>query len=174
MGNSHPNIAPYSVYKSKDNEYIVIGVATDAQFEKLSQIIDPALWEDTRYKSNKLRCENRDTLNAHIQEKLQENWTKADLIKEMTKVSIPFSEILSVKQLLEDPEVSKMNLTQSVASDKYQGELKFPKPPVHFSKSSSPVLTEPPLLGEHTDSILRDLLGYSQNQIADLRCKHII
>lgn len=39
MGNSHPNIAPYSVYKTKDGEYIVIGVATDGQFEKLSEIL---------------------------------------------------------------------------------------------------------------------------------------
>ena len=39
MGNSHPNIAPYSVFKTRDSEYIVIGVATDGQFQKLCEIL---------------------------------------------------------------------------------------------------------------------------------------
>ena len=65
MGNSHPNIAPYSVYKTKDHEYIVIGVATDGQFEKLCSIlgIDSC---DHRFKTNRDRCLNRDQLNALI------------------------------------------------------------------------------------------------------------
>ena len=73
-----------------------------------------------------------------------------------------------------DPDVSKMNLTQSVKSEKYDGELIFPKPPVSYSKSPSPQLTEPPLLGEHTDLVLRDLLGYSNEKIDDLKAKRII
>ena len=171
MGNSHPNIAPYSVYKTKDHEYIVIGVATDGQFEKLCSIlgIDSS---DHRFKTNRDRCENRDQLNALIQDTLETKWEKNQLIEEMAKLSIPFSEILSVKQLFEQPEVvSGMNLTTKITSQKYQGdrenkELEFPRNPIHYSKSSVADVSEPPLLGEDTDSILKQLLGYSDSQIS--------
>ena len=55
MGNSHPNIAPYSVYRTKDNEYIVIGVATDGQFEKLCEILGMDYGRE-QFKTNKGRC----------------------------------------------------------------------------------------------------------------------
>ena len=65
MGNSHPNIAPYSVYKTKDGQYIVIGVATDAQFKKFCEIIGGGIYRAI-YHENKMRCVARDRLNAEI------------------------------------------------------------------------------------------------------------
>lgn len=101
MGNSHPNIAPYSVYKTQDEQYIVIGVATDSQYYKLCNIlgIDPAL---AKFLTNRERCNNRIELNATIQNKLNESWVMEGLIKAMAAMQIPFSEIKSIKQLFED------------------------------------------------------------------------
>ena len=79
MGNSHPNIAPYSVYRTKDNEYIVIGVATDGQFEKLCEILGMDYGRE-QFKTNKGRCAQRDTLNAEIQSVLNEKWTLQDIV----------------------------------------------------------------------------------------------
>ena len=61
-----------------------------------------------------------------------------------------------------------MNLTTKITSQKYQGdrenkELEFPRNPIHYSKSSVADVSEPPLLGEDTDSILKQLLGYSDS-----------
>lgn len=70
MGNSHPNIAPYSVYRTKDDEYIVIGVATDSQFEKLCYILGMNHHSMDEFKLNKGRCLHRERLNADIQAKL--------------------------------------------------------------------------------------------------------
>lgn len=62
-----------------------------------------------------------------------------------------------------------MDLTNQVFSEKYEGLdkdfLEFPKNPIHYSKSASADPFEPPLLGEHTDSILKNLLGYSDTRI---------
>jgi crotonobetainyl-CoA:carnitine CoA-transferase CaiB-like acyl-CoA transferase len=52
--------------------------------------------------------------------------------------------------------------------------LEFPKNPVHYSKSELSELKEPPLLGEHTDEILRDILGYSRDRIEGLRGMKVI
>lgn len=94
MGNSHPNIAPYSVYRTMDNEYIVIGVATDGQFEKFCEILGMDHSRE-HFKTNKGRCGQRDTLNAEIQAKISERWTLQELISQMTSKGIPFSEIKS-------------------------------------------------------------------------------
>lgn len=102
------------------------------------------------------------------------SWPKLKLIEEMTRLQIPFSEILSVKQLMEEPEVSKMSLVETIQSERYQGELKFPKSPVHYSRTPVAKQQEPPLLGEHTHSVLSELLGYSDTYIEELRLKRVI
>ncbi|TNV78205.1 hypothetical protein FGO68_gene10343 [Halteria grandinella] len=176
MGNSHPNIAPYSVYRTKDQDFIVIGVATDSQFEKLCSIIKMEVRDE--YKSNSLRCKHRTQLNAEIDSILIRDWIKVDLIKAMTEKAIPFSEIKSVKQLLEEPEIASMGMTGRVNTDKYATNerqyLEYPKNPLHFSRSELSELKEPPLLGENTDEILRELLGYNQEEIQNLRSKGVI
>ena len=170
MGNSHPNIAPYSVYRTRDNDYIVIGVATDSQFEKLCEILGMDTSRED-FKLNKGRCAQRDRLNAEIQEILQARWDLKDLVKEMTARAIPFSEIKSVKQLFEEPEIQEMHLTERVESQKYAQEggreyLEYPKNPVRYSKTELVDFKEPPLLGEDTDKILKGILGYTDDAIA--------
>ena len=66
------------------------------------------------FKLNRGRCAHRDRLNAEIQEILHARWDLRDLVKEMTARAIPFSEIKSVKQLFEDPEIQQMHLTERV------------------------------------------------------------
>lgn len=70
----------------------------------------------------------------------------------MTAKTIPFSEIKSVKQLFEGPEIQSMNLTQKVETSKFgeEGFLEFPNNPVTYSKNELAKFQEPPLLGEHT------------------------
>ena len=166
MGNSHPNIAPYSVYRTRDNDYIVIGVATDSQFEKLCEILGMDTSRED-FKLNKGRCAQRDRLNADIQDILLARWDLKDLIREMTARAIPFSEIKSVKQLFEDPEIQQMHLTERVESQKFSKEyLEYPKNPVRYSKTELAEFKEPPLLGEDTEKILKGILGYTDDTIA--------
>jgi crotonobetainyl-CoA:carnitine CoA-transferase CaiB-like acyl-CoA transferase len=75
MGNAHPLISPYSVYMTKDHQYIVIGVATNDQFATFERI----LGLNTGFKSNEMRVKNRKTLDESINQKLQE-WSLADLV----------------------------------------------------------------------------------------------
>lgn len=72
----------------------------------------------------------------------------------MSEKAIPFSEIKSVKQLFEEPEVQSMGITEKVETTKYATKdssyLEFPRNPIHYSKSETAEMAEPPLLGEHT------------------------
>jgi crotonobetainyl-CoA:carnitine CoA-transferase CaiB-like acyl-CoA transferase len=82
----------------------VIGVATNGQLEKLCEIF---VMDHTReeLKVNKACFQHRDLLNAEIQGKFLAKRDLKDLVREMTARTIPFSEIISVKQLFEDPEI---------------------------------------------------------------------
>jgi crotonobetainyl-CoA:carnitine CoA-transferase CaiB-like acyl-CoA transferase len=88
----------------------------------------------------------------------------------MTARSIPFSEIKSVKQLFEEPEIQQMQLTERVESKKFAKEgkeyLEYPKNPLRYSKNELVDFKEPPLLGEDTDKILKAILGYTEDTIA--------
>lgn len=67
-----------------------------------------------------------------------------------------------------------MDLIQKVQSEKYGGELNFSKNPIKYSKSQMADPTEPPLMGENTEEILRELLKYDNEKILDLKAKNII
>eukprot|EP00347_Sterkiella_histriomuscorum_P001924 403370146 len=173
MGNSHPNIAPYSVFKTRDDQFIVIGVATDLQFQKLCELLGMPI--NDMFLKNRDRCQNRELLQIEIQSYLSKNWDKDHLIQQMTNRGIPFSEIHSVKSLFEQAEIQSMNLNQSIHSDKYgNSQLHFSKNPLHFEKLANAEMQEPPLLGEHTEDILRNILKYDDNYINELRDLKVI
>ena len=72
-----------------------------------------------QFKTNRGRCADRDALNQEIQSKLNLNWSMKDLVKEMSRDGIPFSEIKSTADLLEDPDFKSMGITHKVDSQKY-------------------------------------------------------
>ena len=92
----------------------------------------------------------------------------------MTARGIPFSEINSIKELFDKPEIQGMPLTQTIHSEKYEGPLTFSKNPIQSSANEHADFTEPPLLGENTDEVLRELLGYDSLKIKELRVKGVI
>ncbi len=105
-----------------------------------------------QFKTNKGRCAQRDVLNAEIQARLNERWNLKELVAEMAVKGIPFSEIKSAAQLLQDPEIEGMGITQKVETKKYSDEkrqyLEYPRNPVRYSRSECAEITDPPLLGE--------------------------
>ena len=67
QGNTHPLISPYTDFKTKDSEYLVIGVATDAQFATFTQVLNAEhLSTDPRFLTNKVRCENNKVLYGEL------------------------------------------------------------------------------------------------------------
>lgn len=109
MGNEHPMIAPYTVYKTYDDEYIVIGVATDRQFKIFSEILD-LKDPDSRFVTNEKRVENSKLLHDTIHQAFTDSaWTLSKLMEAFTQKGIPFSEINSIKTLFNKAEIKKLN-----------------------------------------------------------------
>ena len=133
MGNTHPLISPYTVFKTSDDQWMVIGVATDLQFEKFSKVLGlDELPRDPKFIHNKERVDNFKELYEILKEKI-ESRKMDDLSTVFKEAGVPFSPINSIKQLFEQPEVQSMNLTDKVTAPQYgTKDLEFPRFPIRF------------------------------------------
>ncbi|NIZ60165.1 CoA transferase [Sedimentitalea sp. CY04] len=108
-GNAHPNIAPYQVLPTSDG-HIIIAVGNDGQFLRLCEVLDrPDLASDTRYTSNALRVEHRDTLTESL-EKLFQAWTSADLLAALEAATVPAGPINTIAQTFDDPQIKSRGM----------------------------------------------------------------
>lgn len=165
-GNAHPNIQPQDVYDCCDGHFILV-VGNDAQFAKLCQTLNVAHWsQDPRFSTNAQRVRHIAELNAMLKERLA-LWKRADLIAALDAAGVPAGAINNVPEVFEDPQV------------KFRDMLKFvPHPsgvmapqistPMRFSDAKLVTAAAAPLLGQHSDDILREL-GYNESTILALR-----
>ena len=176
MGNAHPLIAPYSVYKTSDDKWIVIGVATDAQFSKFCKVVGIED-ESGLFNSNKDRLNNREQLDSLINSTFKsKGWTLSKLDTEFTKEGIPFSISHSIQSLFQEPDIQEIenDLVKTVESQNYKRDLKFIKTPITFSDMPTNDPADSPLLGQHTGEILQEVCNYDQDYIEWLKDKQIV
>ena len=166
MGSAHPSLVPYQAFPTRDG-YLLLGVNNDGlwqRFCKAAKRLD--LLDSSRFKTNKLRVENRSLLVPIIEEMFRQKSTKEwmDLLDE---AGIPNSPINDVPTLLEDPQVKFRKMIADVPHPEIP-DLRMPASPIRLSESPATVRSYPPRLGEHTDEVLREL-SYSRQAIASMR-----
>jgi succinate--hydroxymethylglutarate CoA-transferase len=172
FGNGHPNIVPYTAYPTAD-AMIAVAVGNDAQFAKFCGALGKPEWaNDPRYTRNPDRVTNRDTLDAMIVDALKTNVADAWLSK-LTAAGIPCGRINSVAQALRDPHTVAREMVRTVKHPT-AGELKMLGIPFRFSDTPASVRRPPPMLGQHTEQVLRDELGLTAERISALRAEKII
>jgi formyl-CoA transferase len=171
-GNAHPNIVPYQTFKARD-DYFALGVGNDLQWKKLCAILGENAWvEDERFATNAARVENRDLL-IDLLGNLFSKHDAAHWISQFEASGIPSSPINTIDRVFENPQVlsreMKLNVTHPTAGSVplVGSPLKIPTAPVELRLS-------PPLLGEHTVEILKELLGYNQEGVEELRNQNVI
>lgn len=172
LGNQHPNIVPYQVFRAADMEFVV-AVGNDRQFAALCDLIErPDLRDDPRYATNPARVANRETLIPTLQA-IFETRSAGEWVEGLLALGIPTGPINDVAQALNDPNVQARGLV-------HQGVLpigeayRFVGPAVGLSETPATVRLHPPMLGEHTDEILRDVLGMNESEIAALRMNAVV
>ncbi|KAG0202757.1 hypothetical protein BGX28_004800 [Mortierella sp. GBA30] len=172
MGTSHPSIVPYQVLPSKDS-HIMIGAGNDGQFKILCSVLGlESLCENPLYKTNKDRVRHRKELIAILTERLKsknnEEWLKA-----LEGRGIPFAPINNIAQTFEHPQVLARSMIQEIEHPK-AGKIKLTGPAVKYSETKPSIRIPPPLLGQHTEETLRDVLEYDEQRIWELRDKKAI
>jgi formyl-CoA transferase len=171
-GNAHPNIVPYQTFKARDG-YFALGIGNDGQWRQFCDKAGVKEWaEDDRFITNKKRVVNRKILIP-----LLENLFSQDEIKHwlsmLSEVGIPCGAIHSIEQAFDDPQVHAREMVIQVMHPS-SGMIKMVASPLKIPTAPVEVRLPPPLLGEHTEQILYDLLGYDQKTLEELRIGGVI
>jgi formyl-CoA transferase len=172
FGNGHPSIVPYTAYPTAD-DMVAVAVGNDAQFAKFAAALGKPAWSsDPRYAKNPDRVANRETLDGMIADVLANAGAEAWLAR-LSAAAIPCGRINSVSQALDSEHAAARDMVRSVKHPT-AGELKMLGIPFRFSATPASVRRPPPTLGQHTEQVLRDELGLSDERIAALRAEKVI
>src|SRR5450830_1473719 len=159
-GNGHPSIVPYTTYPTADG-MMAVAVGNDAQVARFAQAIGRAEWAaDARFTKNKDRVAHRELVDGLIAGVLKADAT-AVWIGKLKAAGVPCGRINSVKQAFDDPQTEARRMIETVAHPTL-GALKLIGTPFKFGGTPTSVRRAPPTLGQHTDEILRNELGYDE------------
>lgn len=166
-GNAHPNIVPYQEFKTRDG-YIALAAGNDRQWSILCEAIGHPEWaKDERFSTNPKRLEYRDVLVKQVNEEIgrRDSTYWLSLFEE---IGIPAAPINDMANTFSDPQVQARNLRWEVPHPT-AGTVPLVASPLNIPTSPAQVRHPPPLLGQHTDEILSELLAYDQDSIQSLR-----
>jgi formyl-CoA transferase len=127
----------------------------------------PELKEDSRFAIRKDRVANEALLIPILSAKIAER-TASELSEALVARGVIASPIYRASDMVKDPQVVHRNLHFTVPHPKF-GEAPIFASPLRMSKTPVDQYKAPPMLGEHTDEVLRDVLGYSPERISALR-----
>ncbi len=171
-GNAHPNIVPYETFETADG-FLALAVGADTQFQRLCHVIQrPDLWEDERYRTNAGRVTHRVELIPELQRVFKTRTTDA-WMQALVEANIPASPINDIPTVFSDPQVLHRRMAQTIHHPEV-GDLTLLGPVPKLSLTPAEIRTPPPLLGEDTETILKELLGFDDKTLADLRTKGIV
>lgn len=171
-GTAHESIVPYQTFSTSDG-YLTIGTGSDAQFHDLCKRIDKEeLIKNPKFTTNKTRVENRVELIDILQETLKCR-TKIEWMEKFVGATFPCGPVNTLEEVFDDPHVKSIGLVENVEHP-IAGNIKLVGPPVRYSRSSVKIRRPPPLLGQHTDEILNEILNYDLNRIKALKANNVI
>ena len=172
MGNAHPNIVPYEAYKAADH-YIILATGNDGQYQRFCSVAGrPDLATDERFATNRARVGNRAVLGPILNEIIAAK-PRAFWLEELERVGVPCGPINNLEQVFNDNHVQARGARQEVEHS-VGGSIPTVANPIRFSESPIEYDQPPPLLGQHTDDVLAEMLGLDTAAIGRLRAANII
>ncbi|MDW3176042.1 MAG: CaiB/BaiF CoA-transferase family protein [Acidimicrobiia bacterium] len=171
-GEWHPNLAPYQPFDVSDGR-VVIAVGNNGQFAALCEWLGvPEMIDDPRFANNPDRNKHRVEMAGTLQAKFRTR-TRAETLAGLPPLGVPAATINDIAEAFDDPHVRHRG-----------GRIELPHPlagtapaianPIHFSGSPITYRNAPPLLGEHTDEVLVDVLGLTEAEIEALRVAGVL
>lgn len=166
-GNAHPQIVPYEAFATSDG-HLVLAVGADRQWQRFCRAIGrDDLAGDDRFATNPARVENREALIPILQD-IFAGRTTAQWQSLLTDAGVPHSPVLALDEVLASPQVAARQMvlkTADVAGRHYVilGSA------VHWNNEPPRTAPAPPNVGQHSDEILLEWLGYSDERIAEIR-----
>ena len=171
-GNAHPNIVPYQVFATSDG-HVVVAVGNDSQFVKFcAEAGVPHLACDARYQRNADRVRNREALIGELEAVMRAR-PVAFWVEQLDAAGVPCGPINDIAHALADPQVAarglRIELPHAMA-----GQVLMVANPIKLSATPPSYELPPPMLGEHTAEVLRELAGVSDDELQRLQSRRIV
>ncbi|MGI4847344.1 MAG: CaiB/BaiF CoA transferase family protein [Janthinobacterium lividum] len=170
-GNGHFVHVPYNTFQTSDG-FIIIACIGDPFYARFIEVLEAPELKEPRYLKQPARYAERDKIDAIINAELAHN-TSAYWLEKLRTARIPCGPVNDFAQALGDPQVVAREMVVEVAL-KSGASVRMPGNPIKLSDDTSQRYTAPPELGEHTQTVLTELLGYDEARIAQLRASNAI
>ena len=172
MGNHHPSVVPYTVYKAADG-FVIVACGNDKQFIRLTAALGvPEMADDAAFMTNEGRIENRERLDTELGKAIA-TFDRETVIATLEKAGVSCGPINDIAEVFDDPQVQARGLRvdQRRSDNSSISSTAFP---AKLSATPAQYHSAPPLLGEHNDDVLRQWAGLSDEAIAALRSDKVI
>jgi len=171
-GNAHPNIVPYQTFATADG-HIILAVGNDAQFRRFCALAGCAdLADDARFATNRARVADREDLIPLLEPAIRQRTTHA-WVEALEAAGVPCGPINRLGEVFGDAQVQHRGLRIDMPHPT-AGSVPLVANPMRLSASPVAHALPPPLLGQHTEEILRELLGLPEVELARLRHDKVI
>jgi len=177
-GNAHQNIVPYQVFEvapaaDGHKDHLILAVGNDGQYVKFCDVAGcPQLATDPRFAKNQDRVRNRAELVPAL-EAIMKTRTKADWLAALEAAKVPCGAINNIAEVFADAQVNHRGMVTQWEHP-LQPSLRLVSSPMKLSETPVRVEMPPPLLGQHTEQVLRDLLDCSDDRLTQLRSGKVI
>ncbi|MEN9712928.1 MAG: hypothetical protein RLY90_1189 [Pseudomonadota bacterium] len=177
-GNAHQNIVPYQVFEVAPTEqgakdHLILAVGNDGQFAKFCAVAGmPELASDPRFSKNADRVRHRDVLVPLLEQVMRQR-PKAQWLKALEDAKVPCGAINNLAEVFADPHVLERDMV-TTWQHPVAGQVDLVSSPLKLSQTPVRRDLPPPLLGQHTDEVLSQLLQLDAQQLADLRQQKVI
>lgn len=165
--------SPAGTFQTKDGHWIVLVTSSDRTFERLAVAMNRQdMLEDEMFYTNKVRLENFDLTNGIVSDFVK-TLNRDELQSLLDEHGVPISPINSIEDIFENPQFkSRENIVE--IDHPRLGSIKMPGIVPKFSETPGAIRNVGPDLSEHTDQILKDLIGLSESEIVELKNKKIV
>ncbi len=167
-GGGQSQWAPYGVFQTGDDEWVFIGPSSERHWEALCEAMGvPDLAEDDRFRTLPARRENRDELDAAL-ENVFGSLPREEITTRLEHANVPTAPVNDTLEVSADPHLEATDgFVEIAAPQKGRGSHRVPRSPIRSSSFDPVQPTDPPQQGEDTESVLKSM-GYSEDRIAEL------
>jgi len=168
MGSAHPSIAPYQSFKAGDGKYVLIACGNDRLWAMLTDAMGlEDLKDDPRFTTNELRVKHLEELVSLMEERFNEK-SRDEWLEILRKIGFPCGPVYTMDEIFSDPQVLSRDMLVEVKHPK-AGKIKQIGTVIKYSETPCELQTPPPILGQHTQEILKEIVGYNDEKIKGLK-----
>jgi crotonobetainyl-CoA:carnitine CoA-transferase CaiB-like acyl-CoA transferase len=166
LGNRHPSLTPYETFETSDG-YVTVGVGNDLLWHRFCKAVDRPDLDQSQFETNAQRVEHHDELKALLDNLFKTEPTSVWLEK-LETAGIPVGSVRSIPEVFGNPQIEPRRMLVELKHPAI-GPMKVTGNPIKVDGTDESTPLPPPLLGQHTEEVLRDKLKLDDEHIAELR-----